>query len=244
VKTAIVITARLKSQRLPLKAIRPILGRPMIGQMIERLKQSKLADTIILSTSALTADDPLEHIAKQEKISCFRGHPEDVLVRMRDAARAFGVDTIISCTADNPFTDPHYIDELVKFHHEGDYDFSRLEGLPLGAFSYALSLEAVERACKLKSTTDTEMWGPWFTETGEFRCGMLGVDDAKVAWPELRLTVDTPEDFDMVSRIFGLLHDRGRAFSLEEVVSLCRKMPELPAMNSHVVQRTAPPLIR
>jgi spore coat polysaccharide biosynthesis protein SpsF len=243
-KTAILITARLKSSRLPLKAMRSILGRPMVCHLIERLKATRAADGIILCTSALTADDPLEHIAKRERIECFRGHPDDVLVRITDAAKKFDVETVISCTADNPFTDPGYIDELVVFHREGEYDFSRLEGLPLGAFSYALSRQAMERACAIKNSTDTEMWGPWFTDTGEFRCGMLGVEDPRVRWPELRLTVDTAEDFDLASQIFGMLYRPGRLFSLAEIVDLCRRMPELTLLNRHVVQRVPPSIDR
>lgn len=241
-KTVILVTARLKSQRLPLKAIRPIFGRPLVAHLIDRLKLVRGADGIVLCTSALSEDDPLEVIATQEKIGCFRGHPEDVLVRLTDAAKRYGADTVVSVTADNPFTDPVHIDELIRFQLEGGYDFSRVEGLPLGTYAHALSVPAMERACKIKNVTDTEMWGTWFTETGEFECAMVGPRDESLEWPDLRLTVDTPEDFALANEIFRALYRPGNVFSLEDIVTYLRARPELVAINRHVEQRKPQPL--
>ena len=145
-KIAILITARLKSTRLPMKVIKPIHSRPMIAHMLDRLKLTQRPDDIIICTSPVAQDDPLEKIAQQEGVLCYRGHPEDVLLRLTNAAKEFGVDTVISCTADNPFIDPGYIDRLADFHLKHNYDYSKTEGLPFGTFSYALSYQAMVRA--------------------------------------------------------------------------------------------------
>jgi len=235
--TAILITARLKSTRLPEKVIRPIHGRPMICHMLDRLKLAQRPQKIIICMSTVAQDDPLEEIAVQESVYCFRGHPDDVLLRLTHAADQFSVDTVISCTADNPFVDPEYIDRLVDFHLEHGYDYSKSSGLPLGAFAYALSHQAMVRACEIKAETDTEVWGGYFTETGQFSWGVMQVDDPSVRWPELRLTVDTLEDFELVTRIFDELYKPGQVFSLAEIVALCRRRPELVAINAGVKQK-------
>jgi len=159
VNTAILITARLKSTRLPMKVIKPILGRPMICHTLARLKLAQCPQKIIICTSTLAQDDPLEEIAAQESVYCFRGYPDDVLLRLSHAADQFGVDTVINCTADNPFVDPVYIDRLVDFHIEQGNDYSDVEELPFGTFSWALSYPAMVRACQIKAETDTEVWG-------------------------------------------------------------------------------------
>lgn len=234
---AILITARLKSSRLPQKVIRPILGRPMICHMIDRLKLAKNPEKIIICTSPLPQDDPLVEIAHQESVFCFRGHPDDVLVRLRDAAECFDVDTVINCTADNPFVDPEYIDRLLDSHLQNQYDYSRCDGLPLGVFAWALSRSAMVRACEIKAETDTEVWGGYFTDTGLFSWGLVPVD-SEVRWPDLRLTVDTPEDFSFVSKIFEELYVPGEVFPLQAIISLCRARPDLVAINSHIVQKS------
>lgn len=236
-KVAILVTARLKSTRLPRKVIKPIHGRPMIAHMLDRLKLAQRPSDIIICTSPLEQDDPLVEIAQQEGVQCYRGDPDDVLLRLTNVAEKFGVDTVVSCTADNPFVDPEYIDRLVNFHLEHGYDYSKNNGLPFGAFSYALAYRAMVRVCEIKAETDTEVWGDYFTETGQFSWGVMQVNDPSVRWPELRLTVDTPQDFELVTRIFDELYKPGQVFSLAEIVALCRRRPDLVAVNAGVKQK-------
>ena len=241
-KTAILITARLKSTRLPKKVLKPILGRPMLAHMLDRLKQASCADEIIIITSPFEQDYPLVELAEHEGVKCFRGDPDDVLLRMACAAEEFGVDIVISCTADNPFVDPIYIDRLAEFHLSQKNDFTKTEGLPWGAFAYAISSPALKKACEIKAEKDTEVWGGYFTQTGLFQCGTMPIVDPAIAWPELRLTVDTPADFDLVERIFDELYIPGEVFSLEAIVGLCRSQPELVAINATVEQKAGIPI--
>ncbi|MFA5839235.1 MAG: NTP transferase domain-containing protein [Candidatus Margulisiibacteriota bacterium] len=241
-KKAILITARLKSTRLPVKALKEICGRPMIEHMIERLKLAQKPEVIILCTSTVAQDDPLEEVAKKNGIYCYRGHPDDVLLRLTSAAEHFGIDTVISCTADNPFVDPTYIDKLVSYHQVKKHDFTKIEDLPFGTFSYALSYPAMVQACKLKKEIDTEVWGGYFTMTGKFVWGVMPVDDPELRWPELRLTVDTADDFELVTQIFKELYEPGKVFPLKQIVELLHKRPDLVAINSGVSQKQALPI--
>lgn len=241
-KSAILITARLKSTRLPYKVIKPIHGQPMIRHMLDRLKLAAVPEKIIICTSPVAQDDPLEDIAAREGVECFRGDPVDVLARLAAAARAYEVETVINCTADNPFVDPVYIDRLFDFHRREGNEFTKINGLLFGVFSYAISTEALHRACEIKNEQDTEVWHGYFMDTGLFRWSALDVTDPAVTWPDLRLTVDTPEDFAMVTRVFDELHEPGRVFPLEAIIDLCRKKPEIPAINATVTQKPGLPI--
>jgi spore coat polysaccharide biosynthesis protein SpsF len=241
-KTAILITARLKSTRLPMKVIKPILGRPMICHMIDRLKLAQKPDQIILCTSSISQDDLLEEIAHKEGIVCFRGDPDDVLFRLTEASGKYGVDVAINCTADNPFVDPVYIDRLLEWHIKQHYDYSITEGLPLGVFAYGLSYSAMLRACQIKDEKDTEVWGGYFTQTGLFRTGILPVTDPEVRRPNLRLTVDTPEDFEVVTKIFEALYKEGQFFTLQEIVQWCEQHPEIIKINASILQKPGIPI--
>lgn len=241
-KTAILITARLKSTRLPMKVIKLIHGKPMIVHMLDRLKLAKEPEEIIVCTSTVAQDDPLEEIAVQQGVKCFRGSPEDVLLRLTHAAEEYNVDTIINCTADNPFVDPKYIDKLYKHHIEQGNDFTKINGLPWGVFSYAISSDALVKACEIKNEVDTEVWHGYFMDTGNFKWDALEVEDKSVLWPDLRLTVDTPEDFEMVTRVFDELYDSKNIFPLRNIVDLCRRKPEIPAINENVMQKAGIPI--
>lgn len=241
-KTAVLITARLKSTRLPMKVIKPIKGRAMLAHLLDRLKLAGRPEGIIVCTSLLEQDDPLAEIARAEGVECYRGHPDDVLLRLTNAAELYGLDTVVSCTADNPFVDPVYIDRMVDYHLARGNDYTESEGLPWGAFAYALSYAAMVKACEIKDEVDTEVWGGYFTETGLFKWSVMEVSDSDVRWPELRLTVDTPEDFELVARIFDELYEPGKVFPLSAIIALCRSRPELPIINADVLQETPIPI--
>ena len=50
-KSAILITARLKSSRLPMKVVKSVFGVPMIVHMLDRLKLANIPEEIIICTS-------------------------------------------------------------------------------------------------------------------------------------------------------------------------------------------------
>jgi spore coat polysaccharide biosynthesis protein SpsF len=233
----ILITVRLKSTRLPRKALRELCGRPLISHLIDRLRLSTHAEHLVLCTSDDPQDDPLIDIARASGIAHFRGHPDDVLQRLTDAATAFDFDTVVSCTGDNPFVDPIWADRLVEFHRQQGADHCRLDGLPWGTFCYTLQRTAMQRACAMKAETDTEVWGGYFTETGDFTVRTLDVNDETVRRPHYRLTVDTPDDFAMIDTIFNALYTPGEVFSLARIVSFLDTHPDVAAMNAHVQQK-------
>ncbi len=240
--SAIFITARMKSVRLPRKVTKPICGIPMIIHLINRLKLSKTCPQIIMCTSANPDDQILADIAEQKGIACFRGSEDDVLERLSGAAKKYNVEQIISCTADNPFVDPIYIDMLFNYHLAQKNDYTKVNGLPWGVFSYAISQSALIKACKIKAETNTEVWGGYFTQSGIFKCGVFQVEDEFFRKPNIRLTVDTPEDFKLICEIFKRLYIQGKVFSLREILELLKKEPQLLDINKNIRQKQAIPV--
>ncbi len=268
-KAGIFITARLKSKRLPMKVIKPILGKPMIVWMIERLKRCNISP-IVLMTSTNPQDGPLIEIAKQQGIEFFRGSEEDVLLRMRDCARKFDRDFIISVTADDPLKEPIFIKKMLEKYIEKPFDFCEIEGLPNGCESYAVSRKALEKVCDIKKESDTEIWGDYFRKTktksgaiyfrksGKFKCEMIRIADPAILKPYYRITVDTPEDFEVVSKIFEILlkekgyperseeqrQDSSRSevpfFNVYDICKLLDERPDLVAINKNIEQKKAP----
>ena len=113
-KSAFLITARLKSTRLPEKVMLRIVNKPLIVHMIDRIKHAKYVDKIIICTSTNSQDDPLEEVALAENIYCFRGSEDDVLHRLLDAAKKHELDYFANITADAPMIDPIIIDRTIE----------------------------------------------------------------------------------------------------------------------------------
>jgi len=238
-KTAVTITVRMKSTRLPEKAMKDLVGKPMIEHLIDSLKYAKLPDEIILCTSTNPQDDILVEVAKKTHIKWFRGDEMDVLKRLLNASKKYKIDFIVSTTGDNPLTDPHYIDGLINKFKETDADYITCLDLPLGAFSYGVKVQALEKVVELKKEMDTEIWGVYFTETNLFKIEEMEVE-SQLRHPEIRFTVDTSEDFRLMEEIYGILYREDKLIELADVINLFKENPMFMEINKNTTQRKAP----
>lgn len=230
-KTAIFISVRTKSTRLPKKALLEVKGKTVVEHLIDRLKLAKLPDLIILCTSTHPDDAVLAEIANKNGIEHFTGSEDDVLYRYLKAAEKFRVDFAVIALGDAVFCDPEYIDKTIEFFKETNADFIKIPELPVGAFTYGLKIEAVRKVCEMKDESDTEVWGGYFMTPGIFDVRDLKVEDEELRHPEMRLVIDYPEDFELVKQIFNRLYKEGEVFRLKEVMRLIKENPELLEIN-------------
>lgn len=126
-KIICIIQARMGSERLPGKVVKPIKGIPLIGYTINRLKRSRYIDEIILATSDKKQDDKLVDVAKEYKIDYFRGSEENVLERYVKCSEKYNGDIIIRITGDCPLIDPIIVDNVITELIMYKYDYVRLD---------------------------------------------------------------------------------------------------------------------
>lgn len=232
----VLVTARLKSTRLHRKVLRKLNGQPMIWHVLSRMADVNGADNVIVITSSLPTDDDLVDYSQELGFSVFRGHPIDVMTRMLDAASRYKFSDFISVTADNPFVDPVYARKLMSYHRRKESDFSEIEGLPFGVFSYAVNTKGLSRAVNDKAVEDSEVWGGYFRENSSLRCSVMSIESATHRQPSLRLTVDEISDFEFAEEI--LKRANSKIPTLDEIIAILSAEPQLSQINSKVVQKT------
>jgi spore coat polysaccharide biosynthesis protein SpsF len=232
INRAIFITARLGSSRLPNKHLLKINDKYCIEHLIERVKKSKLANKIILCTTLLPEDTILCNIATQHGIGFYRGGIKDKLDRWRGAADKFDVDFFVTADADDLFCEPKLIDLCFKQYDKTKADFIEWDpgSLICGAFSYGISTAALRFVCAKKQTIDTEMMWTFFNK-GCFKKEKLQNVPSVFMRPEIRATLDYEEDFEFFKQIY--IYMKNKNFSLEDVVSLIDKHPEIININKH-----------
>lgn len=238
----ITITVRMKSTRLPKKVLLKIKGKRYIDHMIDRLKLSKKASEIVICTSELEEDDILIEIAKENKIKYYRGHPDDVMLRIYNGAKKYNADVILSTTGDNAFTDHIFMDKMVEFFEENEADFVFCEDLPIGIQTYVIRMSTMKDAIEKKDDIDTEIWGGYLNRPELYRVFKYTVNDPFYRHPEWRLTLDYPEDFKLFKVIFDELYKEGEVFSFKEIMSLLNSNQEIMEINKKKEQIKAPPL--
>ena len=236
VKTAFLITARLKSSRLPKKILLEVAGKPLIVHMLDRLKLAETINKIIICTSTNPQDNPLEEIAYKEGVNCFRGSEEDVLKRLLDASREYQLSFFANITADCPLTDPVLVDQAVEQHlkanaHLTMYDDSNRD-LPFNC--YVVQTDALEKVVRIKTVHDTEVWLKYFLADNGFKIHTIDPGE-KYYHNSLKTSVDYPEDYEFMRRIFSELYESNHYFSILDIIKLVDKKPELLKINTNPV---------
>jgi spore coat polysaccharide biosynthesis protein SpsF len=222
-QVGIVIQARMGSSRLPGKVLLPINGRPLLGHVVGRLSELKAKASLIVATSNLPADDVIVGWCEYSGVMAFRGGELDVLQRYLDCASHFDLSHVVRLTADNPFTDIEELDRLISLHLANSNEYSHSFGqLPIGAGAEVFAREALEKSCKLgRGPHHREHVNEYILENlDSFRVGVLEIPENKRA-PTLRLTIDTPDEYELACRIVKHFAETGnRTWTpIEEVIN-------------------------
>jgi spore coat polysaccharide biosynthesis protein SpsF len=235
------IEARMTSTRLPGKVLMEAIGKSMLELMIERLRRIPELDGVILCTTVNKADNKVADLADSLGIHCHRGSEEDVMLRVLEGAKAHGADIIVQTTGDCPLIDPEISGQVLRTYLAGGWDFvanNTLRSYPIGMDTRVFSTATLaDAASRTNSSYDHEHVSTFMPNNPEiYRCMNLSAP-AVFHDPELRLTLDTPEDFRVISAIFEELYPRNPDFRLAEMFDLLRHRPELRAISAHVQQK-------
>jgi spore coat polysaccharide biosynthesis protein SpsF len=199
---AIVLQARMGSNRLPGKSLAPIEGRTILGHCIERLR-SRSGLPVIVATTTLAEDDVLAAEASRWGAPTVRGSAEDVLSRFLLAANLFDLRTLIRATADNPAVDMDAPRRTLDLIERTGACHVVEHGLPYGCAVEAISVDSLrEAATQTSEAYDREHVTPFLKRERRFRA-IDAIAPGTVRRPDLRLTVDTPEDLDFLRWIYA-----------------------------------------
>lgn len=212
-----------------------INGKATIEYVIERAKRSKEADMVVLCTTTLPEDLALHFLAMRHNIECYRGSASDKLERWRGAAERFGVDAIVTADGDDLLCEPELMDMAFRQLERNGCDYIEAKNVPCGAFTYGFMVDALEAVCDMKDTSETEMMSVYFTETGMFKTERLEGVPRDLQRPEIRMTLDYPEDLAFFRNIFA--HFGNKRFDLRDVIEYLDRNPEVVGINRHLQER-------
>jgi len=232
-----IIQARLDSTRLPRKVLLPLGGKPMIQQIIESLQHQKEITQIVLATSNDNSNDELSVIAKKTGIQYFEGSRENVLSRFYHVVEKFGGDYIIRVTGDNPFTSGSLAALAYNKAKKNNADLSSISGIPLGTAVEIIKADALSRCFHEAQTNyQKEHVTPYIKENPD-KFSIIRYDSTiENPFHDLRLTVDTPEDYELAETIYKNIY-KGYPLELPEVLTFIKDNLDLIKINSHIEQR-------
>jgi spore coat polysaccharide biosynthesis protein SpsF len=228
------------STRLPGKILKPILGKPLLAYQLERVQCAKLINKIVVATSTKATDDPIVDLCRNLSIDFYRGSEQDVLARYHGAATTYQADAVVRLTSDCPMIDPEVIDKAIGYYHENrQYDYvsntlmrSYPRGLDVEVFSFKVLHEAFVEATDQK---DREHVTPYIYGNPK-RYSLANIthteDHSMHRW-----TVDTPEDFELIKRIFEFIYPVNPMFTFKDSLDIFVKNPNWIYINRHIEQK-------
>lgn len=230
-----VLQARFSSSRLPGKVMKDLLGEPMLYRQIERVSRSKHIVRLIIATSNDPSDNSVEKMCRDKGVHSFRGDLDDVLDRFYRAAEPFAPDHVVRLTGDCPLIDPDVIDSIVELHLAESNDYTSntmLPTFPDGLDAEIMTWSALTIAWKNASLlSEREHVTPFIHKHPErFRLGNFKRADGDLS--HLRWTVDEPEDFLFVHRVYKALYPNNPAFTTDDVLNLLQEHPEFETINN------------
>lgn len=216
-----IVQARMGSTRLPGKVLKPIAGKALLDHVLGRLSLLAYLVKVVVATSDLAQDDAIAQHCLASGVAVFRGSEANVLDRYYQCAKENSFEHVVRLTADNPFTDIEELQRLIELHLAQHNDYTHSFGsMPLGVGAEIFTFAALERSAREgHAPNHREHVNEYIQEhPGVFRIGELEIPAAKCR-PDLRLTVDTEDDYRRACAIAE--HAPGRWVGTEEVIRLC-----------------------
>lgn len=217
-----ILQARMSSSRLPGKVLKPILDKPILAYQIERIKQSKKIDKIVLATSIGIEDNPLENLANSLNIDCFRGDLNNVLKRFYDCATLYNADIVVRLTGDCPVIDPQIIDEVVSLHiiSNSDYTSNTLyrtfpDGLDVEVLNFKTLEKTYQNAVEKEDLEHVTKY--IYTNKDKFKLSNYKND---IDYSYIRWTLDNIDDFYFFKHFYEIKKDS--FFNWKEILSFTK----------------------
>ena len=236
-----IICVRMGSERFPGKTMKPINGRPLLGILIDRVKQSKHINSIVVATSVNKNNDIIESFCANEGIHCFRGSEDDVAGRMLGALESESADIGVEIYGDGPLNDARVIDRCIEFYlKDGTYDLvgnDMKAGYPSGMYSETFSMKAFRDSVEKNTDPAIREHGTLYIRQHPEIYKIINIEaEGELNRPDIHLDVDTEHDFHIIESIVKNFSPRND-FSLEEILDYLDANPLLAKSNQFVERR-------
>lgn len=243
-----VIQARMGSTRLPGKVLMRLGDDSVLGHVVRRLRRSRKLRSLMVVTTVDAADDAIVGACAELGVPVLRGSVDDVLSRYAAAARALQGDAVLRITSDCPLIAPEIVDAMIEQAESleaagrpWDYLSNTLERrLPRGLDAELVRQGALLRAAdEALSAHEREHVTPFLYQHPAQHA--LHSWRAELDASHLRWTLDTPEDFQLLTRILDALGPRAVEAPWTEILALVELHPDWSALNAEIVQKALPP---
>lgn len=226
------LACRSESTRLYGKPLQLVGEEPILTHLIDQLRTVSTIDDIVLAIADTPSKAAYIEYAQSEGLTYAVGSEENVLGRLITAGQEADADVAVRVTTENPFVYTENIDNMISQHLENNYDYSVTEKLPLGASIEVVSMQALETANNRGSERHrSELCTLFIVENSDSFTINVETPPSAVKRPDIRLTVDNPEDLIVARKIWDGISDTSGQPTLQNIVEFLDEHPSIMEIN-------------
>lgn len=223
----IIIQGRMGSKRFPGKTLYPLSGKPSLVHLLESLFQGFPREQIVIATSRLEQDDPIEQIARSVNLKFHRGDPENVALRFFEIIEKYEPAYFTRVSGDSPLMDYRIIHQVISGFEEINPDIATTA--LTRTFPSGMNVEVVSSHIFLQeylhfiNSEHFEHVTKYFYEHSSL-FNIKSIDCDIPGASKCKFSFDTSEDLRRLESLFASFNKPHWEYSLEEKCSLYRRL--------------------
>jgi spore coat polysaccharide biosynthesis protein SpsF (cytidylyltransferase family) len=234
------IIARLGSSRVPGKALLNFGGQPVVAHLARIAGEIEGVTDVCLATTTLPGDDLLVAAAARHSLSVSRGHPDNVLDRIYEAAAARRADIVVYIGGDCPLLDPAIVSRALAQFLDSDLDYlSNYDPptFPGGLDINIVRMTALKRAfdCAKAPSQRIHAFSYLTFHADQFRIGNVAYQEDLSTY---HWALDNPEDVTFLRAVYERLFD-GRSIQMTDVLKLISSDAHIGALHEQILKPKA-----
>ncbi len=219
-RTGLFLQVRLNSSRMPGKALLNLCGKSILIHVLERMNVVP-ADVRVIVTNKYCKDS-FKDIALNMGWEIFYGADQNVLKRFVDAGLKYNVDVVIRATADNPLLSSEIAMETLDLFYKQNCDLAYLAPVPYGSGIEVINFEILTDALKKSNFPyDFEHVTPYiYRNSSKYKIRVARFHDAEIARDDIRLSVDTRDDFEKINYLFRNISKESKTTKIKRIITI------------------------
>ena len=247
--TVAIIQTRTTSTRLPNKVLLPICGKPLLWHVIERVKRCKLINEIVVASPFDNREDTasIKKVVEKCNVSfyLYRGNMNDLVGRHLAAAGKHDADVIVRIPSDNPCIEPSEVDKIIwtqkhstkcqdKFMFSNTHNILD-NGYPDGLGAEVYSMKFFQWI-KENTQTPEEMEHPHKICYDREVVKTVQCNE-DIRRPELRLDVNTQQDFNFITELYEALYPKNNEFGIRDIIKYLDRLNNDPILKNKALSK-------
>jgi len=240
----ITIQARTQSTRFPNKIFQELWNEMSVLEcMIERIKLAQKEfdekSEIVILTTGNPADQTIIDFCDKKKVAYFVGDEENVFKRMKDFCKTIvnNQSVIVDLTSDCPVICPMMLRDMIDgfILYKLNYLSNTITRTFPDGFDIQIYNKFVLNKLALQKYGQSHTgWNIINNLSYDLMAANYPAHDT-MFYPELGLTIDEPEDLEVIKNIFN--HFDTIDFTAYEIIILYKNKPELFEANKNVKRK-------